>query len=141
MIDINMTLLIQMTNVLVLLVLMNLVLYRPIRRIVAQRQQLIAEQQEKISLAEAEAKAAVEEFDGRILDARKLGRRKIQEMKTAAYRQEKDLLQQATEQVAGQLQEMRSKIKSDIAVARDQLSGQIRAFSVELAQKILGRSI
>ncbi len=37
MIEINLSLLIQMANFLVFLLLMNLVLYRPIRRIVANR--------------------------------------------------------------------------------------------------------
>ena len=46
MISINVTFFIQMANVLILLFLMNLFLYRPIRRIVAQRNQFMAEQQE-----------------------------------------------------------------------------------------------
>ena len=141
MIDINVTLLIQMANFLVLLFLMNLILYRPIRRIVAQRNKRIAEQQAVIDGADAEAAAVVQEFNVKIQEARKLGRQKIQEHKAAAYDQEKDLLQQAGEQVAKQLQEMRAKVQSDIAAAREQLRGQVRSFSTSLAQKILGRSL
>jgi len=141
MINIDVTLLIQMANFLVLLFLMNLILYRPIRRIVAQRNKRIAEQQAVIDGADAEAAAVVQEFNVKIQEARKLGRQKIQEHKAAAYDQEKDLLQQAGEQVAKQLQEMRAKVQSDIAAAREQLRGQVRSFSTSLAQKILGRSL
>jgi F-type H+-transporting ATPase subunit b len=141
MIEINVTLLIQMANFLVLLFLMNLVLYRPIRRIVAQRNKHIAEQQAVIEGADAEAAAVVQEFNIKIQEARKLGRQKIQEHKAAAYDQEKDLLQQASDQVAKQVQEMRAKVKSDIAAAREQLRKQVRTFSTNLAQKILGRSL
>lgn len=141
MININYTLLIQMVNFLVFLTLMNLVLYRPIRRIVAERKQLIAQQQESIDRAELEARAAQQEFSDKIQEARKLGRQRIQELKAAAYEQEKALLQGATDYAAKQLQDMRSRIQADMAAARDQLKAQVKAFSVELAQKILGRRI
>jgi len=141
MININVTLLVQVANFLVLLFLMNLVLYRPIRRIVAERNKHIADQQKVIDGADAEAAAVVQEFNVKIQEARKLGRQKIQEHKATAYDREKELLQQATEQVAKQLQEMRAKVRGDIAAAREQLRGQVRAFSTSLAQKILGRSL
>ena len=141
MIDINITLLIQMLNFLVFLFLMNLILYRPIRRVVAQRRQFMADRQEEIDRADSEALAAVQEFNASIQEARAEGRRKIQELKVAAYEQEKDLLQEASDRAAGQLQEMRAQIRKDVAAAREELSGQVRSFSVELAQKILGRSL
>ncbi len=141
MIDVNITLLIQMLNFLVFLFLMNLILYRPIRRVVAQRRQFMADRQEEIDRADSEALAAVQEFNASIQEARAEGRRKIQELKVAAYEQEKDLLQEASDRAAGQLQEMRAQVRKDVAAAREELSGQVRSFSVELAQKILGRSL
>jgi len=141
MISINVTFFIQMANVLILLFLMNLFLYRPIRRIVAQRNQFLAEQREAIDLAESETSAAIDEFNTRIQQARKEGREKIQEIKAAAYEQEKGLLQAATEQAGKHVQVTRMIIQSDIRKAREQLGTQIRSFSAELAQKILGRNL
>ncbi len=141
MIEINQTLFIQMGTFLIFVFLMNLVLYRPIRRIVAQRKQFINERQAGIERLDAEALAAVQEFNARIQDARKEGRQKIQDMKAVAYEQEKGLLQEAAEHAGKQVQEMRAKVQEDIGTARDELMPQVRAFSVELAQKILGRSI
>ncbi|MGV8073642.1 MAG: ATP synthase F0 subunit B [Syntrophobacteraceae bacterium] len=141
MIDINLTLFIQMANFLVLLALMNLVLYKPIRRIVAQRKQLFIEQQEAVDKAQAEVVAVEQEFNGKILEARKLGRQRIQEFKATAYEQEKDLVQEAGKEAAKQLQDMRSAIQGDLAAARDQLKKQVKIFSTELAQKILGRTV
>lgn len=141
MIDINATLFIQMANVLFLLFLMNLILYKPIRRIVAERRQLIAGRQEGIEKVDAEVAAAARELEARIQEARKTGRGKIQELKSAAYEKEKDLLQEAMEQAARQLNETRAAVQRDIGAARDQLKAQIQSFSMDLAQKILGRSI
>ncbi|MCU0574874.1 MAG: ATP synthase F0 subunit B [Syntrophobacteraceae bacterium] len=130
-----------MVSFLVFVFLMNMVLYRPIRRMVAERQSRIDAQQQDIDRAEAEKSAAIEEFDSKILDARKLGRLRIQELKAAAYEQEKEMLQKATEDGAAQLQEFRARIQKDVAKAAKDLKGQVKTFSVDLAQKILGRTI
>jgi F-type H+-transporting ATPase subunit b len=141
MISINVTFLIQMVNVLILLFLMNLFLYRPIRQIVAQRNQFVVEQQEAIDRADGEASSALKEFNARVQDARKEGRQRIQDIKSAAYEQEKGLLQEASDEAGKQVHVTRMTIQSDIRKAREQLKAQIDAFSVELAQKILGRNL
>jgi F-type H+-transporting ATPase subunit b len=141
MIDINITLFIQMANVLVLVFLMNLVLYRPIRKLVAQRNQFMADKQNVIDRADKESAEALREFEGTIQTARVKGRQKVQEMKELAYQQEKDLLQKSAEESAKQLAGIRQTIKTEIGKARKQLRAQIQAFSLDLAQKILGRSI
>jgi F-type H+-transporting ATPase subunit b len=141
MISINVTFFIQLANVLILVFLMNLFLYRPIRQVVAQRNKFVAEQREAIESAESETAAAIQQFEARILDARKEGRGMIQDIKTAAYEQEKGMLQTALDQAGKQVQVTRMMIQTDVRKARDQLSVQIEAFSVELAQKILGRNL
>ena len=141
MISINVTFFIQVANVLILVFLMNLFLYRPIRRIVAQRNKFVTEQREAIEAAESETSAAIHQFDARLLEARKEGREKIQEIKSAAYDQEKGMLQAALDQAGKQVQVTRMAIQTDVRKAREQLEAQIEAFSVELAQKILGRNL
>jgi F-type H+-transporting ATPase subunit b len=141
MISINVTFFIQMANVLILVFLMNLFLYRPIRRIVAQRNQFIAEQRQGIDQAESESLAALEKFSLSVQEARKQGRERIQEIKAAAYDEEKGMLQVAADQAGKVVQVTRMTIQTDVRKAREQLSGQIDAFSIELAQKILGRNL
>ena len=141
MISINVTFFIQMANVLILLFLMNLFLYRPIRRFIAQRNEFVAEQRQGIDQAESESLAALEKFDAGVQEARKQGRDRIQEIKSSAYDQEKGMLQTAADQSAKAVQVTRMMIQSDIRKAREQLTGQINAYSVELAQKILGRNL
>jgi len=141
MIDINITLLIQMANFLLLVFLLNMVLYRPIRKVIAQRNQVIAEREKGIEQADADAAGAVREFEEKVHEARLGGRQKVQEYKDAAYEKEKDLLREASEVSAKELSEIRQKVKKDIAAARKRLRAQIQAFSVDVAQKVLGRSV
>jgi F-type H+-transporting ATPase subunit b len=141
MIDINVTLLIQVVNLFVLIWLLNTVLYRPIRNMVAQRNQVMSAKRQDIQQADGEAASAVREFEDKIHEARATGRQKVQENKDVAYQREKSLLQEASELSAKELAEMRAKIKKDVGAARKRLRAQIQAFSIDLAQKVLGRSI
>lgn len=135
------SLLIQMANFLVFLVLMNFVLYRPIRKVVAERKRLISDRQKGIEDLEAQARASLLEYDKSLQEARKTGAQRIQELKASGYEQEKELLDRISEQTAAKVQEMRGKVQKDIGAARKELKQQVKSFSVDLAQKILGRKI
>ena len=141
MIDINITLFIQMVNFFLLIFLLNTILYRPIRNMIAKRNQVIAEREQGIERADADAAAAVREFEGKVQEARIEGRQKVQGLKDVGYEKEKNLLQEAAEHSASELAKVRDQIKKDIAAARKRLRAQIQAFSVEVAQKVLGRTI
>jgi len=141
MINLNITLFIQMANFLVFLALMNFILYRPIRKIVAERQKLISDKQKGIENLEEQARAWLLEYDHRLQDARRTGASRIQELKAAGYEQEKEMLRRSSEQTAAKVQELRAKIHDDMEAARKDLRRQVKAFSVDLAQKILGRKI
>jgi F-type H+-transporting ATPase subunit b len=137
----NVTLLIQMANFLIFLFLMNLILYRPIRRIVAERKKHMAQKQQVIDRLESQVVAAARDHELKLQEARRSGFQKIQELKAAGYEEEKELLKKVSGEAAEQVQKMRAQIQKDISVARDDLKEQVRSFSMQLAQKILGRSI
>ena len=111
MIDINYSLFIQMANFLIFLIVMNFVLYRPIRRIVAERKRMISEKQESVESLEAQAKAALLEYDQKLQESRSMGFQRIQELKAAGYEQEKELLREISEQAAAKVGELREKIQ------------------------------
>ena len=141
MISINVTFFIQIVNFLLFLYLMNRILYRPIRRMVAEREARMAAARQSIESAEGAAAAALADFEKGLRDARRAGRDKVRELKEAAYREEKAILAARTAEAAALVHSVREKIQAEAAAAREALSGQIRAFSAELAQKLLGRSL
>lgn len=141
MINVDVTLFIQMGNFLLLMFLMNIVLYRPIRRLVADRNQFVSEQREDIEQAEADAVNAVQTFEDSIREARAQGRQKVQDMKDAAYVVEKEMLERAHQSSVREIEVVKDKIQQDIGAVRDQLKQQVQAFSKDLAQRILGRSL
>ena len=81
MLNINITLLIQIVNFLVLLYIMNKILYRPIRGIIRKRQETIDEFTRKIEELDRGVQEALEKFQAELREARKAGRQKLQAMK------------------------------------------------------------
>jgi F-type H+-transporting ATPase subunit b len=141
MINVNITLLVQMINFLVLLWLLNIVLFRPIRGIIKERNQIIEGFTSDIASLSTRAQEATDEFEQKILEARKAGMARVQGMKDEALESEEQLLEATHTEAQGKLDEYRKKVESDIQEARAQLRQQVEAFSIAVTEKILGRSI
>ncbi|MCX7823132.1 MAG: ATP synthase F0 subunit B [Syntrophobacterales bacterium] len=141
MIAIDVTLFIQMVSFLVFLFIMNILLYRPVRQMVAKRNKLIMDQRQGIDKANQEAEQALREFEETIKNARIAGRRKFEDYKEQARQQEKELIQRAYQEASEELAKVRAEIQKEKEAALKELREQIQVFSLEVAGKILGRSL
>ena len=135
------TILIQMINFLVLLYVLNLILFRPIRRIVKERNQIIDDFTSEIASLTDGAQQSLDQFEHNILEAKKQGMAKVQEMKDEGEEEQAELLQTTSEEVQAKIEQARQQVSSEIQEARAQLQAQVQAFSVAVTEKILGRSI
>ena len=141
MIDIDWTLFMQIANFLLLVFLLNMVLFRPIRGILKQRQGLLSGLQSDIfSLNETEqgVRAGIQD---ELLSARKSGMNKRDMIKQEGSAVEAGMMEKAKAEVDDEMASMAAKIKSDVAAARDALKPQAESFALDLATKILGREV
>ncbi len=135
------TLFIQMVNFLVLLFFLNLILFRPIRKIIQKRNQIMDDFNNDITSMSDRAQESMEQFEQKILGARQEGIARIQSMKDEGEEAEARLIAATNQEVQGKIEAARDKVASEIQGARTQLQEQVQSFSVALAEKILGRSI
>lgn len=135
------TLFIQMVNFLVLLFFLNLILFRPIRKIIKKRNQIMDDFNEDITSMSDRAQESMEQFEQKILGARQEGMARIQSMKDEGEEMEGQLIAATNQEVQGKIEAAREKVASEIQGARTQLQEQVQSFSVALTEKILGRSI
>ncbi len=140
-IDITWSLAFQIANFLVLIFLLNVVLYKPIRGILAERKAKIAQMNSEINASVEGAAAKAQQLESDRAQARKAGASAREEIKTAARGQERELINAATAEMEQTVSKLRAQISEEIGKARGQLKGEVQTFGVELAQKILGRSI
>ncbi|MCF8034207.1 MAG: ATP synthase F0 subunit B [Desulfarculaceae bacterium] len=140
-IDIDSSLFWQIGNFLVLLVALNYLLYRPIRGIIKQRAEKMAQLGSDITTSEEGAKAKEAEMEAELASARREGAEIREEMKGDAHGTEREIVDAATAEMEAAVAKVRAEIENEIGSARDELKGQVQTFGQELAQKILGRSL
>ncbi len=141
MLNIDGTLILQIANFLVLLMLMNAILYKPIRGILAKREEEMAARQETIDDYQNRVKENEDAIESGLVGARKEGYQEKESLKAQGQDEEKGVLQEAGAAVERKLTEAKQDIESKMAAARETLEGEISGFSNELAGKILGRSV
>ncbi len=141
MINPDITLIIQMVNFLILLFVLNFILFRPIRNIIKERNQIIQNFNSDITSLTDEAQDSMERFEQKVLEAKKEGMAQVSKMKGEGGQAEEELIAATNTEVQAKIEEARKKVASDIQEARNQLQTQVQAFSVAVTEKVLGRSI
>ena len=141
MINLDITLVVQMINVLILLFVLNKILFRPIRNIIKERNQIVEDFNSDITSLTGQAQESGDEFEVKILEARQAGVGRVQSMKDEGEQAEVELIATTTQEVQAKIEEARKKVASDIQDARTELQKQVQIFSVAVTEKILERSI
>ena len=137
----DVSLIIQVINFLVLMIALNLVLYRPIRKVIKERREKFAAYEADIANLTGQVQESLTEIDRQLVEARRDGFQKKDDIKSQGLEKEKTILGAASDEAEAEIQKVKDQVKSDVASARDALKTEVEAFSRELAQKVLGRSL
>ena len=141
MIDIDITMPIQILNILFLIVLMNIVLYKPIRNILEERDKKTAGMKIDIDNFNKNAKLRLEEFDSKIRDARNKAKTEFENVRSAAQNAGAETLGQIRKEADTFKAEQLNLIAKEFAGAQQVLKGQVDGFANEMATKVLGRAV
>ncbi|MFH1215416.1 MAG: ATP synthase F0 subunit B [Pseudomonadota bacterium] len=141
MITVDITMPIHILNILVLIVVLNAVLYRPVRKILAERKVKIANLNSDIDEFHKNAALRAEQFDQKLNDARRKAKSEFDtaknEAQTAGAESLKKIRETSDKAKADQLR----TVASDVQAAEQSLKGQIEGFATEMAGKVLGRAL
>ncbi len=141
MIDIDLTMLIQIANMLLLIVVLNAVLYKPIRAIIEERQKKITGLDEGIDQYKKNSLLRLDEFAQKMKAARIRAKKEYEAARNAALAESTEKLagirKEVEEQKIGQL----ADIEKQFAVAQSELQSQIAGFASEMAGRVLGRAL
>lgn len=141
MISIDYSLLIQIANFLILMIALNVLLFRPIREMIRQRKEKFAGFESDIQSLSSRASESAGRIEAKVVEARRDGFLKKDELKGLGQVEEKKILALAAEKAEAEVEKIRLQITGEIDVARQALKADLDAFSRELAQKVLGRSL
>jgi F-type H+-transporting ATPase subunit b len=141
MIDIDWTLYAQIINFLLLVFLLNVVLFRPIRKALRDRQAKLLAEEAQINVLTDKSRSLEEEILEELAAARRAGAGARETLKQEGVQAEASMLEEVKRQAEAEWATVEKKIKADLAKARESLKKQTQSFAQLLATKILGREL
>ncbi|MEF3168854.1 MAG: hypothetical protein K6360_05915 [Deltaproteobacteria bacterium] len=141
MIDLDISLFVEIVAVLILMAILNSMLYKPMRRMLEEREARLSGLRGDVERFERNATQLVEDFQKRLADARKAGAQEKERLKEEGRVEERRLLAEGSKEAEGKKQQLMAEITSAIDAARKDLAGMTEGFAKTMAEKILGRSL
>lgn len=137
----NISVIIQIGNFLVLIWALNIILYRPIRKIIQLRKEKVQSFETTIDTYNSDIQEKDEAFAAGLKTARAKGLNQKDALLQEGIDEEKKLIENVNANAQAELSEVREKIARDVEATRVSLQEKIDEFADDITQKILGRAV
>ncbi len=131
----------QIVNFLVLIWILNFVLYRPIRNVIAQRKEKMEGLDKSIQNFEEDALKKEEAHIEGIEAAKSNGKREKTALIEEATAEERKIIEEINRETQKTISENKEKIARDVESAAADLLAKVDGFAAEIGRKVLGREI
>jgi len=140
-VDINLTLFVQMANFLLLIVILNYLLYKPILAILDKRKKRLDESEGEIKRLNETVEQKAAEYEEKLRLAKQDALGKKNEILKEAADSAKAIIDERRSKIPAMLAEFQGKVGQEVDAARRILKDQSQKISAEIAEKVLGRSL
>jgi F-type H+-transporting ATPase subunit b len=140
-ISLDKTLILQMINFLILLLILNHFFFKPILDMLQQRRGRIQESEKRVSELEAEAAQQWEAYQRQLQEAKIEANAEKERIREEGIEAERKLLEDVRAETQQIVEEARRGIEEEAAKARQFLQSQAEGIALEMAEKILGRGL
>ncbi|HOE16078.1 MAG TPA: hypothetical protein PLX02_01520 [Syntrophorhabdaceae bacterium] len=141
MIDFNYTLLIQFFNLIVLLIILNFLLFKPVLRAINKREGTISSLDGRIQKAKDDMGAFEKEYEEQMREQKKPLIAGKESTLAGAHTESMHIVEQARAELSSELERVKSEIGVESKKVFDSLKADVEKLSTEVAQKILQRSL
>ncbi len=139
MVSVDGSIVLQIANFLLLIWILNMVLYRPIRKILLERKEKMVGMQSNIDGSAQQVKSKEDAYADGVRQARAAGQKEKEILMQAAADEEKAIIGKINDAAQDELKEVRGKITQEMGTVKAALEDEIDAFADAIGQKILGR--
>ncbi|WP_022663567.1 ATP synthase F0 subunit B [Desulfospira joergensenii] len=136
----DISLLYQMINFLILLFVLNLVLYRPIRNVLLERKAKVEDLENGVDKASSDLSSQKESYKDGLKQARTQGLKEKDAFIEEASQEEKEIIEQINKKAQANLAQIKEQVAGETEQARKALEGEVEAFAKAIGEKILGRA-
>ena len=137
--DIN--LVFTIVNIVVLYICMRLFLFKPVNKILKQRQDAVQKQFDDAKEAQDKAEALKQEYEASLTNARAESDRMMEEAKKKADAEYERVLKNADEEAAAKMQQAEEAIKVEKEKSMREMQDEIKDLVVSVASKVVGDQV
>lgn len=140
MINLDITFFIQLVNFLIVLTVLNLILYRPIRGILKKRAQEMSDRLASVEGFAEQAESKMASYKGALTEARQEAQGVRGTFREEGTAREKEIVEQASEEAGVKLAAAKESIAAEKQTALDALRKDVTRFAKEASGKILSKA-
>ena len=141
MIKLDWTLFLQFANFMILMVVLNALLFKPLRAALQARREAIESSKAKVHDIDEQVQAQIARYEAQLQEARLQGAQERATLRKAGQEEEARILGAANQTAAEKLQTIKEQIQEEAGTARQALRDETDDLAREIAGKVLGRAI
>lgn len=141
MIKLDGTILLQFINFIVLMYVLNLLLYRPLRGLLAKRKVTVEGDHARARELAGQIDEKMARYQEQLQAAKQKGAEEKAQLRQQAAKQEAEILGAAHEEASAHLQQIKGQVASEASLARESLKKETDALAGMIAGKVLGRAL
>jgi len=140
-IEVNWTLFLQFANFMILMAVLNVLLFKPLRAALQARKDAIESSKAKVQDIDDQVQAQIARYEAQLQEARHQGAEERASLRKAAQKEEAIILGAANQAGAEKLQSIKTQVQQEAEAARQALRNETEALAREIAGKVLGRAV
>jgi len=141
MVSIDSTIWFQMANFLILMFVLNVVLFKPILRVLERREKHFQGLDEEVKSLDQSVEEKMANYEEKLRQARLEAMNEKNEIQQKASGEGKSKMDEARNEILQIFDDFKQKLDKEMSSARKILKTQAEKISVEISEKVLGRSI
>lgn len=141
MIDVNISMLIQLINFFIVLAVLNAILYRPIRAVIKKRAQRMSAQLRDVENFTSQAQEKMAAYTSALAAAQQQGVEIRSKLKADGYQEEATLLDGANKSAAQELKAAREDAASQVRAGKKTLTSRVDGYARQVSEKVVGWAV
>jgi len=131
----------QMANFFLLIFILNIVLYKPLLRILDERDKKISETQQKTKDFYEETEKMISAYNEKIQQAKIEAMALKNNAKKEAAEKANIIIEESRKEAERHLLEVKNQITKEIEAARKELEPELDKMAITIAEQVLGRNV
>ena len=141
MVSLDYSLGIQIVNFILLIFILNRLLYKPLLGMIDKRKQQFAESEAEIRRLQETVKQKMAPDEEKLHQARATSPRQKNEIIRQGADEAREIIDAVRAEIPGLMEQFQVRMEEEIDAAKKTLTGQSQKLSLEIAEKVLGRSL